>query len=82
MESWRCHFPAILRGMHDDENDDGHKGYDPWGHLLLLFAVSLAIKNLICRDISFMLLLLLLLKLWLDLVSKYVDCCIKEKLGF
>ena len=19
--------------MHDDENDDGHKGYDPWGHL-------------------------------------------------
>ena len=31
--SKRCHFPAILRGMHDDENDDGHKGYDPWGHL-------------------------------------------------
>ena len=31
--SKRCHFLAILRGMHDDENDDGHKGYDPWGHL-------------------------------------------------
>lgn len=31
--SKRCHFLAILRGMHDDENGDGHKGYDPWGHL-------------------------------------------------
>ena len=66
--------------MHDDENGDGHKGYDPWGHLaataglpgLVLQLLGLAAgaarrgagggrqagdKNLIYRDISFMLLL-------------------------
>ena len=72
--SKRCHFLAILRGMHDDENDDGHKGYDPWGHLAATAGLpawpgvaaawpgrwrgrQAGDKNLIYRDISFMLLL-------------------------
>ena len=46
--SKRCHFPAILRGMHDDENDDGHKGYDPWGHLAATAGLPGLVLQLVC----------------------------------
>ena len=48
--SKRCHFLAILRGMHDDENDDGHKGYDPWGHLAASAGLPCLVLQLLGLD--------------------------------